>query len=89
MRYTKTERSRNNYFVTYHVYDAEGHRVGAVEHHPSTRISENPFSEDRRMSVPYWIGWYFRGEWVNSRQPGRTKRFDTEEEAIQFCFLGR
>lgn len=65
----------NQYFATYYIYDTEArHYVGVLEIH------------DRDVKRTYYVGWRFDGGvfYPGTLQPGYTKDFDTEEEAMKY-----
>lgn len=66
---------RGLYFTTYYIHDAEAHKyVGIVEDH------------DTAVRQRYFIGWKFPQNtfYPNTNQRGRTKMFDTFEDAIKY-----
>lgn len=65
----------NAFFDTYHIFDTEQDKyIGIIEDH------------HRSVTEPYFIGWKFKDNHFipNTFQTGKTKMFDTYEEALAY-----
>lgn len=65
----------NAYFDTYHIKDEENDKyIGIIEDHC------------RNVKERYFVGWKFKNNHFipNSFQEGKTKSFDTYEEALSY-----
>ena len=77
--FEKIYKSSTPFFDTYWIYNpAAGQYVGILEDH------------SRGVTQRYFIGWHFpQGHYIpGSHQPGQTKMFDTEAEAIKYIVEG-
>lgn len=75
----KVRRGGNYYFDTYYIYDTEKrHYIGILEDHC------------RGVKHQYFVGWYFENGFIpDGFQPGETKTFDNEQDALNYIVNGK